>query len=418
MHDSLNPDETANEAASPHRRAKFLQRNAWIFWGTGAVLVAMALTAVVAGSTGSVTAPDVMPGVNRPSADLLQLDSTQLDSTADQHLTAPPFTLTDQDGKPMSLSDYRGKSVVLTFNDDQCADLCTLLAQDVLAADHDLGAAQSNVAFVSINANPYFPNPATVKQWTDQHGLGHTANWHYGTSDPATLSKLARKYGVPIELDPADKTVGHGAEIFFITPNGQESQLGEFGTESADTALFGHALAQVADDLLPARARTHVAGPSVTAPSAGSTQLGATPSPITLPELGKSSTRFSTASDKGTDTVVNFWASTCTACTTETPALESEYKALGGKVAFVGIDVADKTMLGTAFAQRYAVTYPLLTDNSGETAGRFEISGLPYTVILDPHGKVLVRHPGALTQEQLDYLLQSLDMTMKLSGGN
>jgi len=418
MHDSFNPDETADEAASPHRRAKFLQRNAWIFWGSGAVLVAMALTAVVVGSTGSVTGTDVMPGVNRPSADLLQLDSTQLDSTADQHLTAPPFTLADQNGKPMSLSDYRGKSVVLTFNDDQCADLCTLLAQDVLAANRDLGAAQNKIAFVSINANPYYPSPAAVEQWTDQHGLGHTANWHYGTSDPTTLSVLARKYGVPIELNPADKTVGHGAEIFFIAPNGQESQLGEFGTESADTALFGHALAQVADDLLPARARTHVAGPSVTAPSIGSAQLGATPSPITLPQLGRSSTRFSTASDKGRETVVNFWASTCTACTTETSALESEYKALGGKVAFVGIDVADKATLGTAFARKYAVTYPLLADNSGGTAGRFAISGLPYTVILDPNGKVLVRHPGALTQEQLDYLLHSLDMTMKLSGGN
>jgi Uncharacterized protein SCO1/SenC/PrrC, involved in biogenesis of respiratory and photosynthetic systems len=409
MLDPFNPDEMGDETAT--HRVGPPRRRAWIFWAAGAVAVAVAVAAVVIGSTGSATATDIVPGVNQPTAGLLQLDST-----ADEHLTAPPFTLTDQNGKPMSLSDYRGKAVVLTFNDDQCTDLCTLLAQDVLAADRDLGAAQNKIAFVSINANPYYPMPATVKQWTDQHGLGHTANWHYGTADPATLSRIADTYGVPIELDPKDKTIEHGTEIFFISPDGKEVRLGEFGTESADTAPFGHAMAQVADDLLPAGQRTHIAGAGITAPSTGSTQLNATPAPIELPVLGTPSTRYSTKSQTGEYTVLNFWASTCIACTAETPALESEYKALDGKVAFVGIDVADKTTAGSAFARRFGVTYPLLADEDGKTAGAFAISGLPYTVILNSKGKVLVRHPGAFTREQLDYLLRSLDVKLTAAG--
>ena len=148
-------------------------------------------------------------------------------------------------------------------------------------------------------------------------------------------------------------------------------------------------------------------------PSTGSTQLNATPAPIELPVLGTPSTRFSTASDSGKYTLVNFWASTCSACTSETPALESEYQALGDTVAFIGIDVADRTAAGTTFATRFGVSYPLLQDTKGKTAGEFAISGLPYTVILGPKGKVLVRHPGALTQDQLDYLLRSLDMPLQ-----
>lgn len=383
-----------------------------MLWAAGAVVIIVAVTAIVIASAPSATATssDVMPGVNDASADLLQLDTT-----AQNGVTAPNFTLTDQNGNPMSLSDYRGKSVVLTFNDDQCTDLCTLLAQDVLAANHDLGTAQSKVAFVSVNANPYYPAPASVKQWSDQHGLEHTANWHYGTAAPATLSALAAKYEVPIELDPSNKTVEHGTEIFFISPTGKELRIGEFGTEAADTAPFGHAMAQVADDLLPASERTQVAGATVTAPVTGSTELNATPAPIELPRLGASGS-FSTAADRGKYTVVNFWASTCTACTGETPALEAEYRSLDGKVAFVGIDVADRTAAGTAFAQKYGVTYPLLTDASGKTAGTYAISGLPYTVILSPKGKVLIRHPGAFTQEQLDYVLRSLDMSLPGGG--
>jgi thiol-disulfide isomerase/thioredoxin len=158
-----------------------------------------------------------------------------------------------------------------------------------------------------------------------------------------------------------------------------------------------------------------VGGSGVTVPSSGSTQLNATPAPIDLPELNASA-RFSTASDRGKYAVVNFWASTCAACAAETPALESENESLGGRVAFVGIDVADKTYAGRGFAKKFGVTYPLLTDPDGKTAGAFALSGLPYTVILSPKGKVLVRHPGAFTQEQLDYLLRSLDT--KLPAGS
>ncbi|WP_298229907.1 redoxin domain-containing protein [Gryllotalpicola sp.] len=413
MPDLFGPHGVGDRAVVPGPGPRKRRGKAWIVWLAGAVVVALAIAAVVIGSASGTNSAGTNPagtnsvGINGPTAALLQLDtSEQLD------LAAPEFSLTDQHGRPMTLTQFRGKSVVLTFNDDQCTDLCTLLAEDVLAADHDLGKAQSTIAFVSINANPYYPDPATVKQWTDQHGLGGVSNWYYGTASPSTLSALADDYGVPIKLDPENKTIEHGTEIFFIDPQGQEVRLGEFGTGSADTAPFGHAIAQVADDLLPAAQRTQVAGQDLAVPGTGSTEVNAIPAPIELPELGNSASELSTASDAGEYTVINFWASTCTACITEMPSLESEHRALGGKVAFVGVDVADKTTAGRTFARRFGITYPLLSDGDGATAGRFAISGLPYTVVLDPRGTVIIRHPGAFTTGQLDYLLRSLDTSL------
>ena len=379
---------------------------AWMLWLAGAVVITVAIAVVIIGGVmqTSTANSDVVPGINEPTAELLQLDGTD-----QPNVSAPAFSLTDQSGQPMSLDQFRGRSVVLTFNDDQCTDLCTLLAEDVLAANTDLGAAQNNVAFVSINANPFYPAPAAVKQWTDQHGLGNTANWDYGTGSPAALASVAEAYGVPIQLNPANQTVEHGTEIFFIDPNGNEVRLGEFGTESADTAPFAYAMAQVADDLLPAAERSTVSGQGIAAASTGSTQLGATPAPVVLPQLSNPAITLSTASDAGLYTVINFWGSACTACASEMPALESEFTALGGKVAFVGVDVDDKTAAGQAFAEQFGTTYSLVADTNGATAGLFEITGLPYTVVLDPNGQVVIRHPGAFTQDQLDYLLRSLD---------
>ena len=320
---------------------------------------------------------------------------------------APDFSLTDQHGKSVSLSTFAGKSVVLTFGDDKCTDLCTLLAQDVLTADKDLGAGQSNVEFVSVNANTFYPSVAATRAWTDSHGLGHTANWHFLTGTPKTLATLAKHYGVDVELDQRTRTIVHGAEMFFISPSGDEEQIGDFGTESANTAEFSHSMAQLATELLPKAEQRAVAGPRDTTRSTVDTSIGATPPPIELPSMG-AGTAVTTSSYRGKYLVLNFWSPSCSICVTELPAVERAHKDLGASVAIVGIDVSDPTAAGVGFAARAETTYPQLLDRDGAIGAQFEIPGFPYTVILDPHGKVVVRHPGTFTTEQLEYVLNTL----------
>jgi cytochrome oxidase Cu insertion factor (SCO1/SenC/PrrC family)/thiol-disulfide isomerase/thioredoxin len=377
----------------------------WLIWTiAGSALAVVVAIVLIVASIPSVTAAAavVEPGIDRRTANLLELDP--LTTTT---IDAPSFTLTDQNAKPLSLAQFRGTPVVLSFNDDQCRDLCTLLAQDVTVANKDLGDAANKIAFVSINANPFSPSPATLRSWDRTHGLASVRNWHFGTGSRAQLLSVARRYGVPIDLDAAHRTVTHGSEIFFIDGHGRERALGQFGTESADTSLFGHALAQAADDLLPASQRTSIAGPGVPAPTTSGTELGATPSAVALPSLSGSRT-LSTHDDLGRFTVVDFWSSSCSACIRGIPALEGEYRARSKTFAFLGIDVSDPGTVARAFADKYGATFPLASDSSGTVAGRFAITGLPFTVILDPHGKVVVRHPGAFTTEQLDYVLQTL----------
>ena len=374
-------------------------------WAGAGLAVAIGLAAIVA--IGLPHAPATAGTAPEPGIDAAAVDLLQLDVLSPPALAAPDFTLTDQHGRPTSVSQLRGKAVVLSFDDDECQDLCTLLAQDVAAANADLGTAAKNVVFLSVNANPWHTAVGDVASWTDSHGLGSTDNWVFATGAAAQLAQVADSYHVSVTVDPKTQEVTHGTELFFIDPTGREVAIGQFGTGSATTGLFAHAMAQMAMDLLPAGERTPVAGPTGTTET-GTATLNAPAPTLSLPLLGKPSTRASLAGTHGSYTVVNFWASTCSACVQEMPALEQAHQALGSPVAFLGVDVADPAGAAAAFARTTGVTYPLVADADGTAAGTYRISGLPFTAIIGPDGTLLVRHSGTFTAEQLEYVVRSL----------
>ena len=154
-----------------------------VLWGAAclAVAAAVALAVVAFLPSGSAATPAGPGETGLSSAETTLLAAEPMTPTA-----APGFTLTDQHGRRSRLSDFRGRAVVLSFNDDRCTDICTLFAEDVVAADRDLGADRSRVAFVSVNANPFFPAVADVREWSDAHGLGDVANWTYDTGSPSS----------------------------------------------------------------------------------------------------------------------------------------------------------------------------------------------------------------------------------------
>ncbi len=396
-------------AGAPDPDAK-ARRAAAIAWAAAGLAIAGSLAAIFLAALGH--APSSGPAdtaasgraMSPAAARLLQLDA--LPAPLED---APDFTLTDQDGKPTSLSRYRGKSVVLSFNDDECEDLCTLLAQDVIAANTDLGASAGDVVFLSVNANPMHTAVRDVKTWTQGHGLGGARNWVFGTGTPQQLSAVAASYHVPISVDPKTHDVVHGSELFFISPAGKMAALGQFGTGSANTAMFSRAMAQEAAALLPGGSALPIDGPSAGAVASGPLALGRPAPPFTLPTLGRPGSRLSLESTRGKFTVVNFWASSCTACVGELPELQKAHSQLGGSVAFLGVDVADPSGQAAALAGRSGTRYPLLADPDGTTAGAYRIPGLPFTAIIAPDGTLAVSHPGTFSAEQLEYVLHTLE---------
>lgn len=383
-----------------------------LFAGIGVALAGILAAVLLSTTSGRVSSHSAAlapgpgePGINTATANLLSL--SVFGQSAPGAKVAHDFHLTDQNGRRVSLSQFRGKAVVLSFNDDQCTDVCTLFAQDIVRADQDLGpVGRSRVVFLSVNVNPFYPQVRYVKQWSDQNDLGNLANWYFATGPVPTLEAIWKDYGVYVERDNQNRSVAHSAIMEFIGPSGVLDAAASFGRTAVDVDPYAHGVAQMGIDTLPTSQRTPVAGPQATASGGHGAQLTEQAPDFSLPLLGKSGARLDLASLGGHPVVINFWASSCVDCRAELAAFAQAAKQVPD-VRFVGVDVADpSTSAALSLARQAGITYPVVADNSGRTAATYQVSDLPTTLFLGPGGKVVVRHPGTLTTENLIYALR------------
>jgi thiol-disulfide isomerase/thioredoxin len=109
--------------------------------------------------------------------------------------------------------------------------------------------------------------------------------------------------------------------------------------------------------------------------------------------------------------VVNFWATWCVPCREEMPAFTRvQGRWAGRNVQFVGLAQDDPGKVAR-FGKELAINYPLWTggDGLGELSRRLgnHLGVLPFTVILDPNGRVLERRVGPYTESALEDRLQA-----------
>lgn len=110
----------------------------------------------------------------------------------------------------------------------------------------------------------------------------------------------------------------------------------------------------------------------------------------------------------GQPVVLNFWASWCLACRDEAAVLEAGWREHGPGVAFVGIAVNDEPALARAFIERYGKTYHLGPDAEGRVAIDYGLFGVPETFFIAPGGRILSRHVGPLTEDELERRIAEL----------
>lgn len=138
---------------------------------------------------------------------------------------APGFTLTDQAGRTVALSAFRGKVVVLQFMDDHCTDICPIVAQEFVDAYHDLGPAAGKVVFAVVNVNPYYPSVAAMAAFSAEQRLTSLPGWHFFTGSVPALRAAWRDYHIEVQARGPRADVLHTSAIFFIDPRGDERYL-------------------------------------------------------------------------------------------------------------------------------------------------------------------------------------------------
>jgi protein SCO1/2 len=134
---------------------------------------------------------------------------------------APAFTLNDQFGKPVSLADYRGKAVLLTFLYVDCPDVCPLISAALRSTLDRLGPASRKVQVVAISVDPIGDTPKAVRAYLSARGVLH--RFEYLVGSKARLAPVWASYHIATQRDAKLKReVGHTGIVIGIDAAGRE----------------------------------------------------------------------------------------------------------------------------------------------------------------------------------------------------
>jgi len=130
-----------------------------------------------------------------------------------------PFHLTDQDGRPISDDDLKGKPFLVFFGFTHCPDICPTTLFEVSEVLRKLGPDADRTAALFVTVDPERDTPDKMKDYLssfDPHLRGVTG-------DPAALAAVAKGYRVyykKVPLDGGDYTMDHTAIVYLMDKAG------------------------------------------------------------------------------------------------------------------------------------------------------------------------------------------------------
>ncbi|MBO0832473.1 MAG: SCO family protein, partial [Actinobacteria bacterium] len=242
------PDHGTDEepAAATHARS-LLARIAPAISGAGprAILTVWAASIIITGA-----APMALAQTSATASPVIA--QAIAGSAAPLNFTAPAFSLTDQNGRAVSLASLRGKVILLTFLDPVCTTDCPLMAQEFKAADQLLGDRARDAELVAIVANPVYRSVAYTRAFNRQEQLTGLPNWLFLTGSLDRLQGVWRDYNITVQTVEAGGMVAHNDVAYVIDRNGHtRSELnfdpgpGTASTESSFAAELAAAAQRV-----------------------------------------------------------------------------------------------------------------------------------------------------------------------------
>lgn len=133
---------------------------------------------------------------------------------------ARDFALTDQNGKPRTLADFRGKVVVMFFGYTQCPDVCPTTMADLSSVMKQLGPDAKRVQVLFVTLDPERDTPRVLAAYVpgfDPRFLGL-----YGSAQQT--ADVAREFKVFYQKvegpTPTSYTLDHSAGSYVFDPTG------------------------------------------------------------------------------------------------------------------------------------------------------------------------------------------------------
>ena len=342
-------------------------------------------------SGGSQSAGPDTAAINNPNLDL--------GSSLGGH-PAPDFRLQNQFGQPMSLSQFRGKVVMLAFEDSQCTTVCPLTTQSMMQAKQLLGAAGNQVQLLGVDANPDATSVADVLSYSRTHGLVN--QWNFLTGSLAQLKAIWGSYHIAVQIEQGQ--IDHTPALFLIDQQGRERKLYLTQMAYSSVGQFAQVLANEIAGLLPDH-------PKVASQQSLASIAGQGPADhLTLPSAKTGG--GTVALGPGQPRLVMFFATWLS----EVSDLKSELLSANAYVTAARRDglpqlaAVDETVVEpSAQAVRSylgslgtSLDYPVALDATGRVADGYQVQDQPWFTLVSASGKIIWSHDGWLPLPALE----------------
>jgi cytochrome oxidase Cu insertion factor (SCO1/SenC/PrrC family)/thiol-disulfide isomerase/thioredoxin len=367
---------------------------------TRALLVAALALAAVAALVAS--ALGLSGRSSGPSATAALASNPTLDPGTPLHGAAPDFTLRDQFGQAVSLRSFRGKVVILAFNDPQCTTICPLTTTAMVRAKQLLGAAGTRVQLLGVGANPRATQTHWVRAYSEAHGMLDA--WHFLNGPLAALRPVWHAYGIEAQI--VQGQIDHTPAVYVIDTRGRLSRLFMTQMSYSSVPQLATLFAQAASQLLPGR-------PSVRSAAAYSEIPPIEPSTaVTLPRAGGGSVVLGPGARPRLLLFFDTWDGEVTDLSRQLDALNAYAGSSDrqGLPALTAIDEASVEPSANALPQLLRslpapLSYAVAIDTSGRVADGYRVQDEPYLELLAPSGEFLwyddVSAGGWLTRSAL-----------------
>ena len=351
----------------------------WTVLGS-ALAVGLGIGAVIAVAGSSSTPSTPVADTQTPA-----YANPNLDPGAPLSAMAPNFTLTDQFGKRVSLRSFRGKVVVLSFNDPECTTICPLTTTALLRAKELLGPAASDVELLGVGANPEKTQVKWVRAYSQAHGMLH--KWRFLTGSLPELKRVWRAYGIAAAV--INGSIDHTPATYVIGPDGRESRLYQTVMAYSSVNQLGYELAQSIAAVLPGH-------PNVRSQSLATPVLDDPRRRVTLPTADGGSVRLGPGSGAHLVLFFDTWETEITDLRADLLAL-NRYQAVArqkGLPPLVAIDEAGVEASPQALPRFLGslprpLSYPVAIDRTGTVADGYRVQDSPWLELVSEKGRFL-----------------------------
>jgi len=141
------------------------------------------------------------------------------------------FRLADTQGKPRSISEFRGKVVVVVFGYTHCPDVCPTTLSDFASALKRLGPDAQRVQLLFVTLDPKRDTPEILREYVPAFDKSFVAL----RGDEEATSRVTKEFRIYSQQREAknggEYTIDHSAQSFVFDPNGKLRLVVGYGLE-------------------------------------------------------------------------------------------------------------------------------------------------------------------------------------------